>query len=175
MNKEQFVNFAKLAQWFTEKNSLIKARKQQHLDNSRLEIKYKIGSDYDHYLKTRKVLIQSRTGPLYCYMTPKDVIDDQSIIGFMHPIDACAITKLCAESLPQNKHALEITREYIDKESNQYRYVLASHLNIGEIYDVSEEELYERYDLIEKLSAKASLSLGFKMGAEHTKKIRTEY
>ena len=137
-------------------------------------IKYKIVGNYDEYMKTGKLLIQSRRGSAYVYYTPNEILADEKILGHLHPLDAIIVSKLFNEKQSQDNKinpAASITKQYFSEDKQTYIYEIQKS-NCEDIIKVSQFDILDNPHLVEQLSSRDAMSIGCQMGMDNARKIK---
>jgi len=154
---------------FAERYHQAKSKLEEEARQSSIFIKYKISTTYDEYKKSGKLLIQSKRGGAYCYMTPQEICSDEALISHLHPIDVSIVTKLQLEA-GRNTNTSSIVKQWFSTEKGETMYLIYDSLS-DEHQEVCESELIDATHLITRLSVQDCMSIGFGMGVEHSKRI----
>ncbi len=137
-------------------------------------VKYKIVGSYDEYVKTGKLLVQSKRGSAYAYFTPNEIIEDETILSHLHPIDATIIAKLINEGEAQDKNiqpTAKITKQYFSEEKNTYIYEIQQ-TDSDELVKLTQIDILDNPHLIEQLNSRDAMSIGCQMGLDSARKIK---
>jgi len=136
-------------------------------------VKYKIVNDYDDYIKTGKLTIQSKRGSAFAHFTPQEVIEDEKILSHLHPIDATIIAKLVNEETQTAPVECEakIVKQYFAEDKQTYVYEIQKN-NVDELVRVTQFDLIDNPVLIESLSSRDAMSIGCQMGMDTAKKLK---
>lgn len=163
----KYANLPKFILNFAEIYHQAKIRATRESQASTLYIKYKINSSYEEYQKTGKLLVQSKKGGAYVYMSPSEICSDESIISQLHPIDVSVVTKLQLESGERTENHRIIKRWYCEERSEEI-YLLYDTANEISL-ELSETDILDSYHIINRLTAKDCMSIGFDLGVKHRK------
>lgn len=171
----KFDNLGKFVLWFAEQYHKVKSIQERQIESSEVRVKYKIACTYEDYQKSGKIVIQAKSSPVYSYLTPQEVYSDVEIMASLHPLDASTITKLHFESNTTSANDLvrikyTIDRQYYSNDLNELVYLIRDMVS-DTVHELSESKLLNNINVLEGLSAKDSMSIGFAMGTDHQKKV----
>jgi len=169
MSRFKFDNLTKFVLRFAEQYHQTKSKLEQEARQSSIYVKYKISSTYEEYTKSGKLLIQSKRGGAYCYMTPTEICADTEILSQIHPIDVNIITKLQFE-VGQKTDTSQVVKQWFSDERGETIYLIYNSLS-EEHHEMSESELLDASHVISRLSAQDCMSIGFGLGVQHSNRI----
>lgn len=169
MLKASLESLSKYILWFAEHYHKAKSQIEEDAKHALVDVKYKISNTFEEYCRKGKLLIQSRQGGAYSYMTPAEICADQHILGHMHPLDVNTVTKLHAHEMLRAvdpaKHFRLMRQRYSD-DGRLHIYTLYDPID-EYTFDLTEEELLDSPYFLENLKSGDGVSIGFNLGMNH--------
>lgn len=153
----------------SERIRLVRSKLEEESKSSSILVKYKIATSYDDYKRTGKLLLQSKRGGAYCYMTPEQLCCDEKLISSMHPLDVAIVTKLQLEE-EEAVSTSHIVKQWASAEHGETVYLIYNSFS-DEHITVRESELIDLPNIVQRLSVKDCMSIGFGMGVKHSKRV----
>lgn len=127
-------------------------------------LKYKIGNSYTDYLSTGKIEVKARKGSAYINLTPDQILKDEDMIQYFHPLDVLIISKLSIETKIPTIYKIES----ISKSRRSLSYIN----NISqEVNNISFDELFINKTLINSFSNEDVYKIGFLCHEDHCNQI----
>jgi hypothetical protein len=169
IHKLKFDRLTKFILRFAELYHRVKSGLEEEAQASSIYIKYKISTTYEEYKHSGKLLIQSKRGGAYCYMTPAEICADQKIISQIHPIDVNIVTRLHLGA-KEKMNTSYIMKQWFSTKKGETIYVICDSSQ-DSCVEIAESTLLNATHIINCLSVKDCMAIGFGLGVQHSKRI----